>query len=344
VTRGCPRAVVVLLVLALAAGLVFAAKTCPSCGATNNDSDKFCKKCGAKLPDAPPPRQSTSSRVSGSVSVNGGVARIASEPSGADVAVDGRDRGRTPLALNDLGPGRHEYELTRPGYRSFAGEFTISGRFGSIVVTTDPVGAEVLLDGESRGTSPDGGLAIARISYGPHTITARLRGYLDAVKKIDLSSTGPVGVTCRLGYGKGWLVVESDPPGASLSVNDTAAGMTPCTRELEPARYALSLRRPGYYDWSADANVQFSESTTVHAVLDRMETRKWPLLLTAVTVIGAGVAAAFAGESEYAKYVAAETPDDAARFRRSTTAWDLGRDVAFGAGIVFGGAYLAVKW
>ncbi|MBN2464250.1 PEGA domain-containing protein [candidate division WOR-3 bacterium] len=343
-TRRMPRVMLVLVVLAVAASLVLAAKTCPDCGAANKDSDKFCKKCGARLPDAPPPRRPTTPRVSGSAKVTGGVVRITSDPTGAGVSVDGRDRGRTPLELSDLGPGRHEYELTRRGFRTFYGEFAISGKLGSIVVTTDPAGAEVLLDDRPKGTAPDSGLTIAGIPYGRHTITARLGGYQDVVKTIDLKSAGPVGVTCRLGYGKGWLVVESDPPGAGLSVNDTAAGKTPCTRELEPALYALSLRRPGCYDWIGDARVQFSESTMVRVVMDRMETRKWPLLLAAVAGIGTGVAAAVRGESEYKKYVAATTPPDAVKYRRSTTQWDIGRDVAFAAGLVLGGAYFVVKW
>ena len=51
--RRFPPVILVLVVLAVTAGLVFAAKTCPSRGATNQDSDKFCKNYGAKLPDAP---------------------------------------------------------------------------------------------------------------------------------------------------------------------------------------------------------------------------------------------------------------------------------------------------
>jgi hypothetical protein len=49
-----PRVILVLVVLAVSAGLVFAEKTCSSCGTGNKDSDKFCKSCGAKLPEAQP--------------------------------------------------------------------------------------------------------------------------------------------------------------------------------------------------------------------------------------------------------------------------------------------------
>jgi len=343
VTRNFPRLILVLAALALSAGLVFATKICPSCGAANKDSDKFCKNCGARLPEAPPP-QPTSPRVSGSVSVDGPVARIASRPLGASVVVDGRSRGNTPLALSDLEPGRHQVEIARSGYRTFYGEFTIQGRFGSIVVTTDPVGAEVLLDGNSRATAPDGGLVLTRVPYGQHEITARLPGYNDAVKSIELKSAGPVGVTCRLGYGKGWLVVESNPTGTSLLVNNQEAGKTPYAAELAPDRYSLSLLRPGYYDWTGDARVQYAESTTIRAVLDRIQTRKTPLLVLAVASLGAGVGAGIKGESEYAKYEAASTRADAERYHMSTKAWDTRRDVAFVAAAALGWAYWMLKW
>jgi len=338
-----PRAMLVLVVLAVSASLLFAAKTCPNCGATNKDSDKFCKTCGAKLPDAPPSRPA-SPRVAGSVVVEGSVVRITAQPPVVGVVVDGRDRGKTPLLLDDLGPGRHEIELTRSGYRSYYGEFTISGRFGALVVTTDPVGAEVLLDGESRGVAPDGGLALARVPYGRHTITARFQGYNDAVKTVDLKEAGPIGVALRLGYGKGWLVVESDPSGASLTVNDEAAGKTPYVAGLEPARYSLSLLRPGYHKWTGDATVLYADSTRVRAVLDRIETRKLPLLAAAAVGLGAGVYAAVKGQSEYAKYQAASTPEDARKYHESTITWDIGRNVVFLAGFILGGVYWTVKW
>jgi len=343
VTRSFPRVILVLLVLTVSAGLVFAAKACPKCGATNKDSDKFCKSCGAKLPE-PPARRPALPRISGSASVDGPVVRIASQPSGAAVDVDGRNRGRTPLELDDLAPGRHEYALSRSGYRTFYGEFTITGRFGSIVVTTEPVGAEVLLDGEPRGTAPEEGLALARVRYGQHKITARLEGYNDLVKTVDLDTPAPASVNCRLIYSKGWLLVESEPPGATLAVNNETAGKTPHVAELVPDRYALSVSRLGYYEWTGDANVQYEESTKVRAILDRIETRKAPFLFVAIASLGAGVVSTVLGESEYAKYQAATTPEEAERYRRSTQTWDYGRYAGFGAGIVLAGVYWTVQW
>lgn len=342
VKRALPRVIAVLLLLAMVS-LVYADKVCPNCGAHNPDNAKFCKVCGAKLPVAPPPRPAPN-RVSGSVVVSGAVVRITSQPLGLGVNVDGRDRGKTPLALSDLGSGCHVVEITSSGYLPYRSEFTIAGLFGSIVVTTEPIGAEVLLDGQSRGTSPDGGLAIARVPYGRHEITARLEGCEDAVKTVDVEAAAPTGVTCRLGYGKGWLVVNSEPTGARLVVNDQSVGKTPYMAKLAPDRYSLSISHRGYFDWNGDANVQNDNSTFVHAVMDRVPTRKVPLLIAAIAGFGAGVYASIRGESDYSKYTSASSRQDAERYHHSTLTWDLERDVAFAAGISLGGTYWTLKW
>jgi hypothetical protein len=202
----------------------------------------------------------------------------------------------------------------------------------------------VLLDNKSRGAAPDGGLVLAGVPYGRHTITARLQGYDDAVKTIDLKAAGPLGVTCHLDYGKGWLVAISDPPGANLLVNDEAAGKTPYVAELEPARYRLSLLRPGYHNWTGDASIQHSESTTVRAILDRMQTRKLPLLVAALVGLGAGGAATFKGQSEYVAYRDASSRADAERYHRSTATWDMTRNLTLGAGVALGVAFWVLKW
>ena len=341
--RSFPKTAVVLLLLAACVALVFAEKTCPSCGASNSDNAKFCKSCGAKLPEAPPPRPAPP-RVSGYAAVSGSVVTITSQPAGAGVDVDGRNRGRTPLELTDLAPGRHEYTLSRSGYRDYYGEFTIAGLFGSIVVTSDPVGAEIIVDSQPRGQAGENGLALNRVPYGKHEITARLQGYVDVVKTVDLKSSGPIGVTFRLGYGKGFLRIESEPTGAFLFVNERQVGKTPYTAEVAPSSYSLRMSRRGFYDWSGSAEVQFSESTAVHAILDRMERRQLPFLVLGLASLGTGAVATLMGESNFKKYQAATTPEDARRYHNSTFAWDIGRDVAFGAGVALTGLYVVIKW
>jgi hypothetical protein len=91
---------------------------------------------------------------------------VESTPPGAEVTIDGEDRGTTPLAV-DLPPGRHELTMTRRGVtRRFSveirpGEETTqtldwSGvrATGTLSVNSNPVGAKVSVDGRGYGVTP----------------------------------------------------------------------------------------------------------------------------------------------------------------------------------------------
>ncbi len=91
---------------------------------------------------------------------------VESTPPGAQVEIDGTQRGTTPVTL-ELPSGSHEIALTRRGItRRFTvaispGEQTSQTldwsqvkETGSLAVTTEPVGAKVSVDGRSYGVTP----------------------------------------------------------------------------------------------------------------------------------------------------------------------------------------------
>ena len=82
---------------------------------------------------------------------------ITSQPSGASVVVDGRDRGTTPLRVFDLAPGRHHVKFRLAGYvdsdRFFrtgeepsveVGE-TLAEEMGLLLLRTEPAGCSILI-------------------------------------------------------------------------------------------------------------------------------------------------------------------------------------------------------
>jgi hypothetical protein len=56
-----------------------------------------------------------------------GSLQILSRPSGAEVTVDGRLVGRTPLVMSDVSSGRHEVRLELAGFRSWATSVHVQG-------------------------------------------------------------------------------------------------------------------------------------------------------------------------------------------------------------------------
>jgi eukaryotic-like serine/threonine-protein kinase len=111
------------------------------------------------------------------------ITNITSEPSGAEVFVDGKSHGRTPLRL-DLPARAHEVIAHLDGWpdeqqkievdaqRENAVHFVFAN--GSVKITSAPGGATVILNGKDLGQTP---LVIEEVKPGDVTYELRLAGY-----------------------------------------------------------------------------------------------------------------------------------------------------------------------
>ena len=114
--------------------------------------------------------------------------KVSSEPPGAGVYLDGELKGRTPLTIAGLRPGRAVVRLEKSGYVPAARACAIPPpgplsfelipiSRGAIRIETKTPSVEVLLDGEPRGLSP---LTIKDVEVGAHELTLRKTNF-DAV-------------------------------------------------------------------------------------------------------------------------------------------------------------------
>ena len=107
---------------------------------------------------------------------------VDTRPAGVAVVVDGLERGKTPITLS-LDPGSHKLALRR-GTEERVVPFTLAaggelGQYleftpqdvvpagGRVMITTDPPGARVRIDGEARGVSP---LTVSDLAAAEHKI------------------------------------------------------------------------------------------------------------------------------------------------------------------------------
>ena len=117
---------------------------------------------------------------------------IVSNPTEANVSIDGEFRGRAPLTVK-LTPGKtHELTLTKPGYETATRSLSIaadSGRklaidlvaqYGEVQVESTPVGADVWVDGERRAATPVT-LSLTGVS---HDIEIRRTGFANATQRV----------------------------------------------------------------------------------------------------------------------------------------------------------------
>ncbi len=108
-------------------------------------------------------------------------------PRGANVTVNGRYRGQSPLTLSLTPDVDYQIGMSKAGYgvtsrslrlQSAASEsimVDLSARVGTVTMNVEPADATVYVDGRARGT----GKTIVRLSSAPHRIEVKRRGFRD---------------------------------------------------------------------------------------------------------------------------------------------------------------------
>ena len=201
-----------------------------------------------------------------------GILRI-DVPAAASVVVDDKEAGKAPGEF-ELTPGRHTVAIAAERYQPFKADVEVEGLgktqifkpqlvpgWGVVTVTSEPAGAQLLVDGEPRGVTP----VAAEIMAGAHPVELRLEGFKPwatdiQVKANESMALGPV----KLGLPDGRLSVRSDPPGASVSVAGVYRGQTPVELELRPdLAHSIVLTRPGYEAVTRQVSLSAGEQRTL---------------------------------------------------------------------------------
>ncbi len=203
--------------------------------------------------------------------------RIVSEPSGAEVSVDRAPRGPSPLSVPGLAPGRHLVVLTLPGHREWIGTAVLEAGQrqelkaaleplrGAALVLSEPPGAQVALDGALYGTTP---LLLPGLAMGTYRVLLTSPGYQDCPLDLEVRNATPQRLSAKLLTDSATLRVESDPPGAALSVNGVPRGATPAVLERIPdGDSAIELALAGYAPYRQALRLSAGDEETVRVVL-----------------------------------------------------------------------------
>jgi hypothetical protein len=174
-----------------------------------------------------------------------------------------------------------------PGARVAPAAPTAPGR---LLVRSTPSGASVSVDGTPRGETP---LTLRDLPLGTREIVVAEQGYLSESRRVALTESRPSrSIEVRLSressasssttpapagrpaVSTGELVVESLPPGASVSVNGQPRGTTPLNMaELPPGEYRVTMSMKGYRDFATTVRVVAGERARAAARLTEQEQR-----------------------------------------------------------------------
>jgi serine/threonine-protein kinase len=206
-----------------------------------------------------------------------------STPQGAQVQVDGRSDASyvTPFALTSLEPGQHSITTSKAGFTTDTRNVTIisgtrativvhlSQLMATLIVNSDPVGANVYLDGRDTGTKTP---AQVSVDKGQHVVLVRKMGYIDETQSMQftlgqtfnfaptmrsLGSTDNMrtvgGKMSKLFGGKGAqagqtvISIRTQPKGAQVAINQHIMDKnSPLDVALDPGNYIVDITLSGY--------------------------------------------------------------------------------------------------
>lgn len=253
-------------------------------------------KSGRKSRTKTVPVAAPSVPVFGELSVN-------SDPAGASFQLDGRTDASwvTPFTVGQLSPGHHVVTFNKAGYQpqSLSAEVVagsratmmtrLSAQGGTLAVGSNPVGANIAIDGRDTGKKTPSQFILSR---GQHAVTLKQMGYLEANVTVNIADGQNHSITPELiamgrttdikvakkgifGFGRkgdkdmGQVSIRTNPNGAAVLVNgQLAPKATPLEFSLNPGGYELTFELHGYKTQKKTIVVEAGSKLTVDQNLE----------------------------------------------------------------------------
>ena len=197
-----------------------------------------------------------------------------SQPDGVNVLVDDEMRGQTPLTLYNLGPGRHHVRFEKQNYESVDEFLSLKegGMFqknavmnpvkGLLLLTSEPAGCDISLDGLSLGKTPR--LITSLDAKNVYRILLQKPGYQSRTVEVKFSGRTPLVRHEELILDSGVIEVTSDPEGAEVTVNGQPRGTTPVTvRDVPKGRTTVTLKKHGFDEETREITMVAGDSQTL---------------------------------------------------------------------------------
>ena len=205
---------------------------------------------------------------------------ITSQPEGATVIIDGKDRGTTPLPLFDLAPGRHHLKYRMAGYverdrffntQEAQGSYlekneVLEEEKGLLLLKTEPEGCDIQIDGVSVGRTPR--LITHLAVNGTYNVRLRKAGYQDQTIKVKFEGRKPLVREEKLVLASGTIDISSEPAGAEVTVNGIVKGQTPLrVTEVPRGRATVKFRLDGFAEEVRELAINAGDGQALPIVL-----------------------------------------------------------------------------
>ncbi|MFO0336412.1 MAG: PEGA domain-containing protein [Pseudomonadota bacterium] len=203
-----------------------------------------------------------------------------SVPAGAEVRVDGRAVGVTPLTV-DLDAGRRPVVIVHPEYRAWESTLTVrSGEpqtvgpvelglpGGRLLVRTEPAGADVSVAGAYRGRSP---VTLELAPGAAQEVVVTRAGFQPVTRTVTLAARAQETLNLRLEPLLGEIEVGGEPRDAELFVGGQSKGAANQRLRLPAIAQQIEIRRVGLEPFRTTVTPRPGLPQTVNYVLKTPE-------------------------------------------------------------------------
>jgi hypothetical protein len=232
--------------------------------------------------------------------------KLVSQPDGAKVEIDGWSEPNwiTPFTASHLAAGNHMIVFTKAGYlpqsrmvesvtgKSMDVTAELTPALSTLVVTSNPQGANVWIDGKDSGMVTPAQLTVEK---GPHRVMVKKAGFKDASADETLAegqtqSFSPVLLsvntaaedgktpsflrrmlgTDTVPEGKGLVHIRTDPEGATITIDGKVAPKKTNARwPADPGVYSIQLQMSGYKTVHRNIRVQKGKIVNIDEIMEK---------------------------------------------------------------------------
>jgi formylglycine-generating enzyme required for sulfatase activity/serine/threonine protein kinase len=205
-----------------------------------------------------------------------GKASIVSIPEGAEVFLNGVNKGITPVVLNEIEEGEYDVSIRKEGFEPYTEKMMISSTqtgkvtatllpiYGTLLVISEPPGAEVYIDSIKSGITP---VSLNQVKKGNHHVRVDKPGYEIWTKDIVIVPGEPVSLTAQLSDAMGNISITSNPDDAMIFISGIESGKTPLILKAEKGIKPIEIQKPGYEPWKQNVKVIAGENIEIKAEL-----------------------------------------------------------------------------
>ncbi|UCF64283.1 MAG: serine/threonine protein kinase [bacterium] len=211
---------------------------------------------------------------------NLGIVQIQSTPNEAGVWINNRFIGTTPREKEELRPGRYNLVVRKRGYAEYRDAFVVRTdqtteinikleMLGKLNIYSQPAGADVLLDGNSIGSTP---ISEKELKQGSYRISIRKEGYEEYSTSVSVTGSSVNNVSKTLTPLTGSLKILIRPWGSVyvdgvLQKKDTNIQFE---TSLPVGLHKLKAQHPALGEW--ERQIKIEGNKTLEYVIDFNQT------------------------------------------------------------------------